>query len=333
MTTTAAEETGFKMRHLSHPWSQSLQYLLLLSLWVCSNLHAQVMHGFDLKDALIPVDQIVSGGPAKDGIPAIDQPRFVQVAEASFLQTADMVLGLTRRGLARAYPLRILNWHEVVNDQLGAEPITITYCPLCGTGVAFDRRVNGRVLSFGVSGLLYNNDVLLYDRQTNSLWSQLMGQAISGPMKGQRLAMLPVTHTTWGDWRNSHATTRALSTETGHRRAYDQDPYAGYDVSTEIMFPLAFRSAGLHPKERVLGVQIGTQTKAYPFVELGKTSGVITDTWANTTLTIRFDQATGRATAHASNGAQWPAVVGYWFAWYAFHPDTAVFRVATQRVP
>jgi len=313
--------------------SKMTKYFLVLALWACTSLNAQIKNGFDLKGALIPLDQIVSGGPAKDGIPAIDQPRFVTIANAGFLQPDDMVLGLVRQGFVRAYPLRILNWHEVVNDQFEAESITITYCPLCGTGVAFDRRVNGQVLSFGVSGLLYNNDVLLYDRQTSSLWSQLMGQAISGPMKGQQLMMVPVTHTTWGDWRNSHATTQALSADTGHRRAYDQDPYAGYDTSTEIMFPLAFRSAGLHPKERVLGVQIGKQTKAYPFVELGKTSGVITDTWANTTLTIRFDQATGRATAHASNKAQWPAVVGYWFAWYAFHPDTAVFRVATQRVP
>ena len=321
------------MKHLLHPWSQSIQYLLLLSLWACTNLHAQVMNGFDLKDALIPADQIASGGPAKDGIPAVDKPKFVNVANAVFLQPNDMVLGLERQGIARAYPLRILNWHEVVNDQLGAEPITITYCPLCGTGVAFDRRVNGRVLSFGVSGLLYNNDVLLYDRQTNSLWSQLMGQAISGSMKGWRLTMLPVTHTTWGDWRNGHAKTQVLSTDTGHRRAYDRDPYVGYGSSSEVMFPLAFRSAGFHPKERVLGVQIGTQTKAYPFVELSKTSGVINDTWADTTLTIRFDRANGRATAHSSYGAQWPAVVGYWFAWYAFHPDTAVFRVVTQRVP
>ncbi len=315
------------MKHQLYPSSTALKYLLLVwMLWLCTSLNAQVKNGFDLKDALIPVDQIVSGGPAKDGIPAIDQPRFVQVADADFLQPDDMVLGLTRQGLARAYPLRILNWHEVVNDQLGSEAITITYCPLCGTGVAFDRRVKGRLLSFGVSGLLYNNDVLLYDRQTSSLWSQMMAQAISGPMKGQRLTMMPVTHTTWSDWRHSHAQTQTLSTDTGHRRTYDRDPYAGYDISAEVMFPLSFKSAGFHPKERVLGVQIGTQTKAYPFVELGKTSGVITDTWANTTLTIRFDRVAGRATVHASDGTQWPAVVGYWFAWYTFHPDTTVFR-------
>jgi len=321
------------MKHQLYSSSIALKYLLVLVLWLCTSLNAQVKNGFDLKDALIPVDQIVSGGPAKDGIPAIDQPRFVQVADADFLQPDDMVLGLTRQGLARAYPLRVLNWHEVVNDQLESEAITITYCPLCGTGVAFDRRVKGRLLSFGVSGLLYNNDVLLYDRQTSSLWSQMMAQAISGPMKGQRLTMVPVTHTTWSDWRHSHTQTQALSTDTGHRRAYDRDPYAGYESSADVMFPLSFRSAGYHPKERVLGVQIGTQTKAYPFIELSKTNGVITDTLANTMLTIRFDHLAGRATVQASDGTQWPAVVGYWFAWYSFHPDTAVFRVAASRLP
>ncbi|MDD2919513.1 DUF3179 domain-containing protein [Rhodoferax sp.] len=301
----------------------------MLSAWlVSSTLHAQVMNGVDLKDPLIAPDQIVSGGPAKDGIPAIDRPRFISAKEAGFLQANDMVLGLAHQGVARAYPLRILNWHEVVNDQFGAEPITITYCPLCGTGMVFERRVKGRVLSFGVSGLLYNNDVLLYDRETGSLWSQLLAQAISGPLKGQRLAPLPVTHTNWSDWRASHATTQVLSTDTGNSRSYDRDPYAGYDSSTQIMFPLAFRSAGFHPKERVLGVQIGTATKAYPFVELGKTNGLVTDQLAGTRLTIRFDRAASRATVHAADGRKLPGVVAYWFAWYTFHPDTAVFHAA-----
>jgi len=321
------------MQFAPRPWLQTSNHVLLLVLLTCTSLSAQVKNGFDLQQALIPAEQIMAGGPAKDGIPAIDRPRFVDAAQATFLKPEDMVLGLVRQGIARAYPLRILNWHEVVNDQLGQEPITITYCPLCGTGVAFDRRVKGRLLNFGVSGLLYNNDVLLYDRQTGSLWAQLMAQAISGPMKGQRLTLLAVTHTTWGDWRNLHALTQVLSTNTGHSRAYDRNPYEGYDSSTEVMFPLGFRSAGFHPKERVLGVQIGVHTKAYPFVELVKTSGVITDTWADTTLTIRFDRAAGRATVHTSDGTQWPAVVGYWFAWYAFHPDTQIFRATAQHAP
>lgn len=306
---------------------------MLLVLLLSVHGHAQVLNGFDLRQSLVPADQIFPGGPAKDGIPAIDRPQFVAAAQADFVQPDDQVLGLVVQGGSRAYPLRILNWHEVVNDQLGAEPVVITYCPLCGTGMVFGRRVGAKVLSFGVSGLLYNNDVLLYDRQTNSLWSQLMGQAISGPMKGQRLRDLPVTHTRWDDWQQAHAATQVLTTDTGAQRSYDRDPYAGYDTSSEVMFPLRFRSAGLHPKERVLGVVVGAQAKAYPFVELAKTKGTLTDHFAGRQWTIRFDQRASRATLHDEHGAQAPAVVGYWFAWYAFHPDTLVFRAEARGRP
>lgn len=310
---------------------QGLRLWLLSVLLSCSSLSAQVKNGFDLKQALIPADQIISGGPAKDGIPAIDQPQFVNATMADFLQPDDPVLGLQVQDIARAYPLRILNWHEVVNDKFGKEPVAITYCPLCGTGVAFDRRVNGKVLSFGVSGLLYNNDVLLYDRQTGSLWSQLMAQAISGPMKGQRLSYFALTHTRWDDWRKLHAATQVLTTDTGAQRPYERDPYAGYDTSSEVMFPLQFRSAGFHPKERVLGLVVGSQAKAYPFVELSRAGGVVTDYFAGGRWTIRLDKNAGRATLHDDHGLQKPAVVGYWFAWYAFHPGTEVFRAGVQR--
>ena len=291
-----------------------------------ATLHAQEMNGFDLRGALIPAGQIDAGGPARDGIPSIDKPRFLPAERATYMRADDQVLGLVRNNVARAYPVRILNWHEVVNDRFDNDAVTLTFCPLCGTGVAFDGRVDGRALSFGVSGLLYNNDVLIYDRQTQSLWSQLLGQAISGPMKGQYLRVLPLTHTTWADWRKNHPATVILSTDTGATRAYERDPYAGYERSAEVIFPMAFRSSGFHPKERVLGVQLGTLTKAYPFVELGKTSGAVLDRLGDTALTIRFDRAASRATVHAKDGKQLPATVSYWFAWYGFHPETEIFR-------
>ena len=294
---------------------------------------AQEMNGFDLKGAAIPVEQIYPGGPPRDGIPAIDKPEFLPAASATFLAGGDGVLGLVRDGVARAYPIRILNWHEVVNDSAGPDPLVVTYCPLCGTGVAFDARVDGRVLSFGVSGLLYNSDVLLYDRQTQSLWSQMLGQAISGPMKGRCLILRTLTHTTWADWRKSHPATQVLSRNTGQTRSYDRDPYAGYESDLRLMFPVEFRSEGFHPKERVLGVRIGSEAKAYPFVELGKTAGVVTDRVGGTVLTIRFDRDASRATAHGADGKQLPAVVGYWFAWYTFNPKTAVFHAGAHRPP
>ena len=308
-----------------------LIWLAFLAITATATLRAQEMNGFDLKESLIPRVQIYAGGPPKDGIPAIDKPEFLPAGAASFMHAEDSVLGLVRNNTARAYPIRVLNWHEVVNDRIGNDAVTITFCPLCGTGVAFDSRVDGRVLSFGVSGLLYNSDVLLYDRQTQSLWSQLLGQAISGPMKGRRLTMLALTQTTWADWRKSHPTTQILSTNTGKTRPYARDAYPGYESSQEIIFPVEFRSSGYHPKERVLGVKIGTQTKAYPFVELGKTAGVVSDQIGGTPVTIRFDRAASRATAHTSDGKQLAAVVGYWFAWYTFNPKTAVFRAEDRR--
>lgn len=315
------------------PLGRSLRCLALAAAACAGPLAAQEMNGFDLKDSLIPVLQINFGGPDKDGIPSIDKPDFVMAGFAAFLRNDDQVLGLVRGKTARAYPLPILNWHEVVNDRIGKDPVVITFCPLCGTGVAFDARIDGRELSFGVSGLLYNSDVLLYDRQTNSLWSQLLGQAISGPFKGKRLTMLPLTHTSWADWRKAQPATQVLSTNTGTVRPYRRDPYDGYAQTEELMFPVQFRAAGFHPKERVLGIKLAGRSKAYPFVELGKTSGEFVDRIGDQALTIRYERNAKRATAHGSDGQQLAAVVGYWFAWYAFNPATEVFRAGEASKP
>lgn len=301
---------------------------LLAAFWLAP-VAAQEMNGFDLRDSLIPYLQINFGGPEKDGIPSIDKPDFLAAGFAAFLKVDDEVLGIVRGKTVRAYPVRILNWHEVVNDRIDGSPVVISFCPLCGTGVAFDARVNGRELSFGVSGLLYNSDVLLYDRQTNSLWSQLLAQAISGPLKGSRLSMLPLTQTTWADWRRQHPATQVLSTNTGTVRPYLRNPYEGYEQTEDLMFPVNFRAAGFHPKERVLGVRIGDEAKAYPFVELGKTGGRFRDRIAMTEVEIRYSKDSRRATIHSMDGRQLPGVVAYWFAWYAFNPATAVFRVVS----
>lgn len=319
--------------HLQRRLRRRLFALVVAAAGVSAAVSAQEMNGFDLKGSLIPITQINFGGPDKDGIPSIDKPDFVMAGFAAFLRNDDQVLGLGSGDTARAYPIRILNWHEVVNDRVGGKPVVISFCPLCGTGVAFDARIDGRALSFGVSGLLYNSDVLLYDRQTQSLWSQLRAQAISGPLKGRHLTMLPLTHTTWADWRKTHPATQVLSTNTGSVRPYLRDPYSGYETSEELMFPVEFRAAGYHPKERVLGIRIGGEAKAYPFVELGKTSGELADRIGDTALIIRFDRKAGRATAHAGDGRQLAAVVAYWFAWYAFNPATSVFRATAASPP
>jgi len=220
----------------------------------------------------------------------------------------------------------IMNWHEIVNDRVAGEHVAITYCPLCGTGVAFRADDHDRPLTFGVSGLLYNSDMLLYDRETESLWSQIMKQAISGPMTGHRLEVLPLTHTTWRAWRRAHPRTDVLSTDTGYRRDYARSPYGGYETERGLYFPVSAKSGRYHPKERVLGVEIGGVYKAYPFAELSKTDGDLRDRVGGEDIVIRFDWANDSASAFDAKGQQRAAMTGFWFAWYAFHPQTEVFQ-------
>jgi hypothetical protein len=292
---------------------------------LCSS--AQTLNGFDLRDALIPTKAIEQGGPPRDGIPSIDKPRFVDAAKSG-LKDHDRVLALARNGVARAYPVRILNWHEIVNDQIGGDAIAVTYCPLCGTGMAFDARLGGKQpASFGVSGLLYNSDVLLYDRGTESLWSQLLEQAVSGPMKATMLTPVPLTHTSWADWRSRHPRTEVLSTDTGFERDYERDPYAGYESVPRLMFDVQHRDDRLPVKEWVLGLRIAGQAKAYPFSVLDKrvdAKGRLPDRVGSVPVEIRFDRKHRSAEAFDASGKPLPSVMAFWFAWFAFHPKTEV---------
>lgn len=203
---------------------KNLQWVFLLSLTLTSiPLSARTMNGFAIgPDALIPVEQIHSGGPPRDGIPAIDKPAFKPAGDANEIKPKDPVLGLFHKSIAKAYPIAVMNWHEIVNDYFNEEPVVITYCPLCGSGVAYRARSGGRALTLGVSGLLFNSDVLLYDRQTESLWSHMLSQAVSGPMKGERLQMLPLVHTSWSAWLAEHPGT--LIEREFHRRTHGMSP-------------------------------------------------------------------------------------------------------------
>ena len=296
---------------------------------LASVIAAQTLNGFDLKDSLVPPDQLLHGGPGRDGIPAIDAPKFV-LASAASLAATDRVLGLARQGVVKAYPVRILNWHEIVNDRFGDEPIAVTYCPLCGTGIAYVARAKGRATTFGVSGLLYNSDLLLYDRSTQSLWSQITAEAVSGPLKGEKLTPVALTHTTWADWRTRHPDTLVLSVDTGFNRDYSRDPYAGYASSARIMFPTINTSNRFPPKEPVLGVELNGARKAYAFSELAKAlgnhpRGTIDDRLGGSALSIRFDRENRTAQAFDSSGRELPAYVAFWFAWSAFYPTAEIF--------
>jgi hypothetical protein len=288
-----------------------------------------VKNGFRLQDPLVSIDFIFAGGPPRDGIPALNKPVFLSASKADYLDNEDRVLGVAIGGAARAYPVRILNWHEVVNDQFEGRDIVVTYCPLCGTGVAFDANIDGERLEFGVSGLLYNSDVLLYDRITESLWSQLLTRAISGSFQGRKLTMIPLVHTSWQDWQQRFQKTPVLSLKTGYRRDYSRNPYAGYASSFDTYFDVEhYAPAQYHPKEWVMGVEVDGVFKAYPFSELeeaGKKE--FADTVNGKTLVINWDSINRSANVVTEEGEQMASISAFWFAWYAFHPDTQVFTV------
>ena len=233
------------------PCAVALIWILLAS---PANANQPERNGFSLQPAAIPIDEILKGGPPRDGIPALDHPPFLPPAEAPW-RDADLVLGVAWRGEARAYPIAILEWHELVNDTLGGRPILVSYCPLCGTGMVFDRRVEGALRSFGVSGLLYRSDLLMYDRESESLWSQIAAEAVTGPSLGRRLALLRSGVERLGEWKRSHPETTVLSRETGYRRDYARSPYAGYADSPRLAFPVRF-DRRYHPKMPTLGLRI-----------------------------------------------------------------------------
>ncbi|MCK5392108.1 MAG: DUF3179 domain-containing protein [Deltaproteobacteria bacterium] len=302
----------------------SLTLALVILLAVPAWTQISKYNGFDISNSLIPKDDILSGGPPKDGIPAILNPKFEEANEAKWLNDGDLVSGFTYNGVKRAYPLRILVWHEAVNDKIGDLPFLVSYCPLCGSTLIFNREIGGKEYRFGISGLLYQSDVLFYDRETQSLWSQLEMKSVSGKMAGTDFIVLPSTLATWKEWREINPDTQVLSRDTGFFRNYDRQPYSGYEESSTIMFPIKNKNNKFHPKEKVLVVLLGDRAKAYPFSELKKVKTPLKDKLGGKDIVIKFkDGDYVNATDILGNPVD--SFVSYWFAWYTFKPDTLIF--------
>lgn len=299
-------------------------------LWLClaacpSQAQEKTLNGFAIENPAVPIDEIRVGNPRRDGIPALDSPRFVS-ALAVDLSADDPVVGIVLNGQAKAYPLKILTWHELVNDRVGQQAILVSYCPLCRSAYVFAREVDQRVLTFGVSGLLYNSNVLMYDRQTESLWSQVATEAISGPLQGTELTQLLATTTRWQTWRSEHPDTRVLSTRTGYARDYQRSPYDDYASSPTLMFPVAQTSDRFPPKALVAGVAVNGAYKAYPFSVLEQLpASYLRDTLGGEVLTLRVDKLARSVEVTDQAGRSVAANVLYWFTWYAFHPATQVY--------
>ncbi|MEV4916241.1 DUF3179 domain-containing protein [Streptomyces tirandamycinicus] len=275
----------------------------------------------------------VSGGPGKDGIPAVDEPRFVTAGEARFLDDDDVVFGLEHRGEVRAYPQLVLVWHEIVNDTVAGEPLAVTYCPLTGTAVGFRAPPGVQDLTFGTTGKLVNSNLLMYDRQTGSQWPQLIGTAVSGPLEGTELATVPLVWTTWKQWRTAHPDTRVLSTDTGALRGYGSDPYgsypdrSGYYAEGGPLFPVAHSSDRFGDKHVVVGVRVAGRHLAID-KDLVRENRVVRTDLGGTQVEARWDDrlGTARVLQRAGDGRWVPAdhLDAMWFAWYAFHPGTQV---------
>lgn len=224
----------------------------------------------DFSQTNVDLSEIISGGPPKDGIPAIDNPVFVDSsAAASWLKPDEPVIALRVGKQARAYPLQILLYHEIVNDVISGVPVAVTFCPLCHAALVFDRRLQGQVLDFGTTGRLRKSDLVMYDRQTESWWQQFSGEAIVGKMVGQKLIDLPATIVSMAEFSRAYPDGKVLSRDTGYRRPYGRNPYAGYDSITAR--PWLFDGKvdqRLKPMERVLSVTVGNKMKLYPLSKL-----------------------------------------------------------------
>lgn len=314
----------------------------------------------------IPQDQVFDGGPGRDGIPAIDNPQFVSPDEATFLNDLELVVGYYDGTIAVAYPHEILDWHEIVNDEVNDNAFAVTYCPLTGTAIGWDRTINGTTTTFGVSGLLYNTNLMPFDRSSNSTWSQMLLSSVNGELIDTPAEFVPLVETSWGTWKEMFPNTRVMSRETGFTRQYGQYPYGDYITNNDnLLFPISTDDDRLPRKERVLGVIGNGGTKAYP-LESFQSGSVIIDNLFGEDLIVIGDDIKNFAAAYYlgdlagnnfqyvnegevvlrdDNGNGWnifgqaiegpltgqnlaptKSYIGFWFAWGTFYPGLEIYE-------
>ena len=298
-------------------------------------------------------DESLSGGPPKDGIPSIDEPRFESADQADgWLEDGSKLIGLYRNGQARAYPQSVLVWHEIVNDTIGGDQIAVTYCPLTGTALGFER---GRD-ELGVSGRLVNSNLIMYNRATDTYWPQILAAGIQGPQKGQGLNEVRVIWTDWASWKSRHPETEVLSRRTGFGRNYRRDPYGGYNppsgyyADSGVMFPLFAQDDRYPDKHEILGFRTADKAVAIDPEALAR-AGHLRHEGETADFLILHDPGLGTgwvyralpgdlpddaALADIDFTAAGPAgkvfedlepvnvFEAMWFAWHAFYPDTIV---------
>jgi hypothetical protein len=295
-------------------WLSIIVALIFLIIFISWPKHETKLAGESEYDSIIK--NLISGGPPKDGIPSIDNPIYVSSNEAN-LKDQDLVFGINYKGFVAAYPQSIMYWHEIVNEEVDGEKISITYCPLTRSIIGF------KGYELGVSGELYNSNLVMYDRASDSRIPQILGEGIEGNLKGSELEEFPVVVTSWKKWKTKFPDSLVLSRDLGFNRNYDQNPYPGYEDILRVWFPLAHESSQLKSKEIVVG-----------FENKGKFLAVVKDGF-NEKYPNGLEVELGGENFFLIYDQKLDVLVSekeidsfevYWFAWYAYHPNTEIIK-------
>jgi len=314
---------------------------------------------------LIPKSEVIDGGPGKDGIPSLDFPAFVSLNQASYINPNDLVIGIVNGNEAKAYPHKILDWHEIANDEIEGEFITINYCPLTGTAFGWESKSNGVKTTFGVSGLLYNTNLILYDRNTDSNWAQLRLEAVNGELIGNKPTLTQVIETNWTTWQSLYPNSKVLSLNTGFSRNYDLYPYGDYKTNhSRFLFSVSPSNSALPNKQRIFAIIDSNKSKVYQFSNF-ENGNVFKDTFNgneylivgdenlitafklnSTYLNLDFEYAFNNSEVFFKDneGNAWSvfgkalsgprtgetltttkSVISYWFAIAAFYPNPIIY--------
>jgi hypothetical protein len=284
---------------------------------------APEVSGFRLENARVPVDRIVGGGPKRDEIRSVDQPKFTTLEEATWVLAHNPVIGVALGGEAHVYPLHLIERHQLVNDALGGVPVVVTYDPLAGATAAYERRVDGRTLELGVAGLLYNSNFLMYDRATESLFVQLTGEAVTGPLAGRRLRRIEARQETLGMWLERHPDSRVLA-RPDERIDYRYSPYTAYWITNRIPSRVDATDLRFHAKASVVGVRRSGKARAYLGPLVAEAGGVVDDLFEG--RKIHVERMTDHDVFRWEIPSDVEVVECYWFVWKAFHPDTEVWH-------
>ncbi|MBT3407487.1 DUF3179 domain-containing protein [Candidatus Woesearchaeota archaeon] len=269
---------------------------------------------------------IAKPGDVKDIIPSIDNPKYQKINEVDWIGDDELVLAIHYKGKKKVYPLQILVWHEIVNDFIDGDPILITYCPLCGSGIAYHRVIDGNAVEFGTSGKLFNSNLVMYDRLTKSYWQQIDGNAIVGELTGFELKEINIDTVVWFDYKNNNDDAIVLTRDTGAQRNYGVDPYGSYYSDSFLIFDVENEDDRIHPKTPIWGVEINGVTKAYKESDV-KEVGFIIDNIAGVDIKIEMNDDGTSNIINLNDNTKIVKERDFWFAWYAFNPETKLYNI------